>query len=80
MASILALQELINLNSHEGLDWIEVDELLESLDATGIESIMECLESVNKTVSLITQLEVNVRAENVLTVTKVNNSTILSAA
>lgn len=75
VAVILAIQTLINLNSTEGLELIVIDEVLESLDSTGIESIMHSLALVDKTVLIVTQNEVNVPHESTVLCTKTNKIT-----
>lgn len=70
---ILALQELINLNSPTGgLDFLACDEILDSMDSLGLESIVKALDSVGKTIMIISQNTINSLQEQTLTIRKQN--------
>lgn len=76
MGSILANQTLINNNaSPRGLDFILIDEILESLDAQGIEGIIKALDNVDKTLILISQNEINTLQDQTITFVKQNGKT-----
>jgi exonuclease SbcC len=81
LATSLGMAELINLSSPTGgLDFLLIDECLDQVDLLGIESIINSLQSVNKTVLIITQhTEVNSLNDSTLIIQKKNNiSTILN--
>lgn len=76
VGSILANQTLINNNaSPRGLDLILIDEVLESLDSTGIEGIIRSMDSIDKTMLLITQNEINSLPNQTITLIKQNGKT-----
>lgn len=57
LSCILALNEIINYNvSPNGLDFIAIDEVLESVDEEGFINIINSLKQLNKTVFLITHV------------------------
>ena len=72
---ILALQKLINLNAKSGgLDILLLDEIIESVDATGVSEILKQLNTVNQTIAIIThtnQNQIN-DFENKVIITKKN--------
>lgn len=74
---ILALQELININSKIPLDLLIADEVLDSCDSLGIESIIQSLEDIGKTVMVTSQVEINSLKENTLIFQKKNKMTEL---
>lgn len=76
---ILAIQELINLNCKSGgLDLTICDEILDQVDGLGLESIINSLQSLGKTVMIVSQNEINALKEYTVTVQKQNRiSTIL---
>ena len=63
LASVLALQELLNANCEDGrgMDLLVVDEVLDGMDETGIMAAAETLNKLRKTALVITQGQV---AEN----------------
>lgn len=77
---ILALQKLINLNSKSGgLDLLCLDEIIESVDGLGAESILYALNGLNQTIEVITHTNFSKSYPNVITVRKKNQiSEILS--
>lgn len=75
MAVILAIQTLINLNSRNGFNCIIIDEVMESLDAVGLENIIDSLNGIDKVVMIVTQNEINVNPQNVLNFVKENGVT-----
>ncbi len=81
VAAILALQELILVNAGhgKGIDFLCVDEILESVDLTGMECILNSLQPLQKTIMLVSQhTEISSLAQHTLTVQKKNKvSTIL---
>lgn len=55
IATIFSLQKLINLNSNSGgLDLLVLDEIIESVDATGVSEILKNINQLNQTVLVIT--------------------------
>lgn len=80
-ASILALQELIQLNVKEGkgINFLCIDEILESVDYDGMQSIVESLQDLGKTIMIVSQLAINSLADVTVTIKKENKvSTILN--
>jgi len=76
MGNILSNQTLINNNaSPKGLDFILIDEVLDSLDSLGIESIIKAMDNIDKTLLLVTQNEINSLPSQTITLVKRNNST-----
>lgn len=72
IATICALQQLINMSSKTGgVDLAVIDEVLESVDGRGIKSISKSLNNLHKTIYIVTH--VNVQSEegcNVVLITK----------
>ena len=71
-ANIIGQQELINLNSKNGLDLLIVDEILDSFDSLGIELIMKSILDLGKTIFIVSQIEVNSMKDNTLVIVKEN--------
>lgn len=70
---IMALQEMINLNSSTGgIDFLCADEIFDQLDVIGLETIIESLQTIGKTVMIVSQNEINTEREFVLTIQKQN--------
>jgi exonuclease SbcC len=81
IASILAIQELIQLNANgKGIDLLIADEILESVDTLGMESIINSLQPIGKTVMLVSQqTEISTLSEYTLIIQKKNKiSTIIN--
>jgi ABC-type hemin transport system ATPase subunit len=81
ICNIVGMQELISLNAGhgKGLDMLLADEILESVDVQGMECIINSLQSLGKTIMLVSQNEINTLAEYTLTIQKKNKvSTILN--
>lgn len=75
---ILALQNLINLASDSGgLEFVAIDEILDSVDSYGIDSIVKSMDILKRTVFIITQNVVNEKNSNILTARKTNGVTEL---
>jgi exonuclease SbcC len=73
ISCILAMQNLINLNSSTGgLDLLICDEILDSLDVLGLESIMTSLENIESTVMIVSQNSINSLKEDTILVQKLN--------
>jgi len=71
VATILALQHLININCETGgLDLLFIDEILESVDKKGIENICFNLNNLEKTILLITHASHEKTFPNLITVIK----------
>ncbi len=76
MGMILANQTLINNNAApKGLDFILIDEVMDSLDSLGIESIIKSMNNIDKILLLVTQVEINTLPAQTLTLVKRNNCT-----
>jgi len=70
---ILALQELINLNTEGGgLDLLICDEILDSLDTMGLENIVNSLQTLEKTIMIVSQNEINSLSSSTIMITKQN--------
>lgn len=68
---ILALQELINLNTPSGgLDLLVCDEILDSVDTMGLELLINSLQPLGKTVMIVSQNEINTLSENTILIQK----------
>ena len=60
IATIIAFQDLINHSSPSGgLNLLQLDEIVESVDSDGIEDIVYCLSNLKRTVELITHANYN---------------------
>jgi len=71
MASILALQKLINLNCESGgLDLLYCDELMESVDSVGCRGVMKALNNLNQTIEIVTHVNHNFKDVEIVTVVK----------
>lgn len=76
LCNILALQRLINLNAKGGgLDLLYLDEVVESVDAQGVESLIKALEGINQTIDIITHTNHNVSILSKVIATKKNKIT-----
>lgn len=74
ICSILALRELINLNSTTGgLDLLICDEILDSVDTLGLELLIESLQDLNQTILIVSQNEINSLSENTILIRKENS-------
>lgn len=80
ISTILAIQELINLNSkYGGMDFLICDEIMDQVDVVGLESIINSIQVLGKTIMIISQNEINTDSEYTLVVQKENKvSTILN--
>jgi len=76
---IMANQELINLNcAHgKGIDLLVADEILDQVDVMGLESIIDALQSVGKTVAIVSQNEINALKEYTVIMRKQNGVTTI---
>jgi len=73
VCSIVALQQLINLSSLTGgVDLCFCDEITESIDRTGIESLIQSLDNLHKTILVITHSSHEKVYDNIVTVVKEN--------
>jgi DNA repair exonuclease SbcCD ATPase subunit len=73
VAVIMAIQSLINLNSPSGgLDLCVNDEIFDSIDSLGLECIIGSLQSVGKTIMIVSQVEINALTSQTLIVRKEN--------
>jgi len=73
VATILALQHLININCETGgLNFLGIDEVLESVDKKGIENICFNLNNLEKTILIITHASHDKTFPNLVTVRKEN--------
>ena len=70
---ILAIQQLINLNcTNGGLDLLICDEILDQIDTLGLESIINSLQSLHKTIMIVSQNDINSLKQYTLTIEKTN--------
>lgn len=74
LASILAMQNIINLTSSTGgLNFLGIDEILESVDEEGMNDIVNCLNNLNQTIILIAHSQPNANIDcNKLIIQKYN--------
>jgi len=73
---ILALQNLINLASESGgLEFVAIDEILDSVDVYGLTSIVDSLNLLRRSVFIVSQNEINSTRANVLIAEKTNGET-----
>ena len=71
VCNIIALQQLINLNSESGgLDLLFLDEIIESVDGAGVTELMKALNLLEKTVLVITHTNHAGVYDHVVTVQK----------
>jgi DNA repair exonuclease SbcCD ATPase subunit len=79
VAVILAISNLINCSSpNGGLDLVIIDEILESLDSTGIKSTLKAIQNVDQHVMLVTHGKVeNREGFSELRMVKLNNKSTL---
>lgn len=79
LCCILALQELINLNCPigRGLSLLVIDEILDQVDSMGLESIVDSLQSLGKTVCIVSQNEINALKEHTVIMRKENGVTTI---
>ncbi|MBJ7437021.1 MAG: hypothetical protein JHC54_15355, partial [Acinetobacter sp.] len=75
ICNILACQALLNnsLPYSKGIDIIIIDEIIESLDANGVDQLLRVLNSIGKTIIIITHANHNSNFENITTIKKQNN-------
>lgn len=72
IANILAQQKLINLSSKSGgLDYLNLDEIVESLDSKGVNSLLKALNNINQIIDIITHTKVG-NFQNQLLIVKEN--------
>jgi chromosome segregation ATPase len=74
IATISALQQLINFNAESGgFDLLWIDEILESVDGIGMIDIAKAVSKLNKTVEIITHVNIPVENDyNIVTIEKRN--------
>lgn len=73
LSTILSLHELINMSSLSGgLDFLFIDEILDSVDSKGMSSFLKTLESLNKTIFITSHVGTKEINENVLKIVKIN--------
>lgn len=79
ICAIMALSELINLNCphNKGLDLLVCDEILDQVDVTGLESIVDSLQNLGKTVCIVSQNEINALKEHTVIMRKENGITTI---
>jgi exonuclease SbcC len=75
VGEILTFQQLINDNcgNGKGLDLTYLDEIIESVDSLGISGTMKSLNSVNKTIAVVTHATYNETYDNTIVIEKVND-------
>lgn len=74
VATILALSAIINSSTEgSGLDFVAIDEVLESLDQTGLYSVLKALNELNQSVMLVTHGKLLDKQDfDILTIRKTN--------
>jgi len=77
-AIVLALQQLINIGSTQGLNLTFLDETLNALDPAGVKAIMTSLNKLDKTIFTIAHTVFDQTYSNILLARKENNITSLS--
>jgi Fe-S cluster assembly ATPase SufC len=82
VAAIIALQSLINQSAASGgLNFVMIDEIIESVDAYGIEIILNSLNKLDRTILLVTHVGTGViQYEHILQAIKENGETRLLVA
>lgn len=74
ICNILALQQLINLNCvNGGLDLLICDEILDSVDTLGLELIITSLQTLEQTIMVVSQNEINSLESLSVVIQKQNN-------
>lgn len=77
LANILCLQELMNINSKNGLDLLICDDVLNGVDVKGVESIMSSITDIKKTIFIVTQHYIPSHSSNTITFKKQQGQTSL---
>jgi exonuclease SbcC len=73
VCTILAIQQLINLNcKNGGLDLLICDEILDQIDTLGLESIINSLQNLDRTIMIVSQNDINTLKDYTLTIEKRN--------
>lgn len=73
VCTILAIQQLINLNCKSGgLDLLICDEILDQIDTLGLESIINSLQNLDRTIMIVSQNDINTLKDYTLTIEKRN--------
>lgn len=80
ISCILAIQQLINLNCKSGgLDLLICDEILDQIDTLGLESIINSLQHLDRTIMIVSQNEINTLKDYTLTIEKRNKISTFAA-
>lgn len=69
-ATILALQDMVNSESSEGLDLLMIDEVLDQVDAEGMKMFLRSIQDLNRTIFLISQVRTEADESDILLVRK----------
>ena len=70
-STILTYQELINQKSKSGgLDYLQIDEVLDQVDSMGLGLFIHSLENLDKTIYIISQVKTEAPVENTLLIVK----------
>lgn len=77
MANILAIQELVNMNSENSINLLVLDEILDSCDSHGLELIFNSLKEMNKTILIVSQGEIKSLKEDTIVICKENGESRL---
>lgn len=78
-STILAFQHLINLNCPSGgLDFLFIDEILDSVDGTGMRNFITALNNLDKTILLTSHITTKEVDENTLLIKKINGKSYLN--
>lgn len=79
VCTILAMKKLINMSSKNGgLDLLILDEIIESVDVSGSNELLNSLNSINETVLVITHSSHDKDFENILKIKKENGFSCLN--
>ena len=75
----IAIQTLINLNSPTGgLDLLILDEVMDSVDSLGLENIIRSLQNIDRTIMIVSQVEVLSIKEHTITIIKQNRKSTIA--
>ena len=78
IAFILTFQHIINTNSGNGLDFLELDEVVSSLDSYNQNILLKALRKLNKTIEVISHTRIIEKFDSVYIVKENNTSQIIN--
>ena len=76
IAFILTFQHIINTNSGNGLDFLELDEVVSSLDSYNQNILLKALRKLNKTIEVISHTRIIEKFDTTYIIKENNTSTI----